>query len=123
LKVHIEPTDRNAWLLGECLRDLFFDQDGGHTGCYSTFTLRKNIIELPSEKEEFYPYKEPDEVDTIVWHRAKLVDAGMVILMRYYWDGDGTLEFDVRTPEEHFVLENTDCKKVYMWKLEHVLSE
>jgi len=105
----------NIDVLGELLRDLFFDQRHG-VGCYETFILRSNIIKLHSTTVEF------DE--DFSWQRARLTlefwDRGFIsyapVDMWYYWNGDGTLAFVLKD----FVLMNVDCKKDYHWrKLTH----
>ena len=90
-------------LVGEVLRDRFFLQDQSQHlyGCYSTFKLRQEVQSLPPEPVEDDP--------SMVWTRAERDG----ILMRYYWDGDGTLEFVF--PDGARV-RNTDCKKDHAWE-------
>ena len=89
-------------LLGEILRDRFFDQNDHELGCHGTFTLRPEVKKMPSEV---------DEEDGIIWTCATAEFNGMVVEMRYFWDGDGTLEFSL--PD--CLLSNDDCKKTHGW--------
>ena len=96
-------------VIGEALRGIFFDQHSGEYGGYTTFEYNAGIEKLPDE-DSFYRtgWNNEEKVD-FTWCRAQWNG----IICRYYWDGDGTLEFifpDRRT------LENTDCKKDYKWK-------
>lgn len=104
-----EHTDE----LGEALRNEFFNQDDGNYGCYSTFELRDGIEELPSEivDNDWGDY----EIKCSVF--SKTINDKKVI-MKYWWDGDGTLEFHF---EDGSYLYNGDCKKDYVW--EYVMKE
>lgn len=113
----IKMTINNENQLGEALRNEFFQQDlregaFGQVvpsfGCYSTFELRDGVEELPDE--DVYNGDEIDEYN--VWTCAKKIIQGKEVKMRYYWDGDGTLQFIL---PRGWVLENTDCKKNNHW--------
>jgi hypothetical protein len=96
-------ADADPDAIGEFLRDIFFDQKNG-VGCYSTFDVRTDFIK-----------SEPDEQETILGDDYVInwtVYSYAGIKMRYYWDGDGTLEFHL--PDGR-ILENTDCKKDNRW--------
>jgi hypothetical protein len=82
---------------------MFFNQSTGLYGCYSTFELNDDVEEMPPEPVG------GEWNDGLSWTRARL-DA---IEMRWYWDGDGVLEF--RLPDGSW-LSNTDCKKDYIWE-------
>lgn len=95
--------------VGEFLRDQFFVQwENGKrkgTGCYSTFELQPDVTVLP---------KEPVDDDPDMYYDVALKNVqGEQIKMRYYWDGDGLLQFIF---EDGVVLENDDCKKDYGWE-------
>lgn len=107
--------------IGEWLRDMFFNQSPemphrshSKTGCYSTFELNADVRELPNESESRwgnnheYTCAEKDfpEVGTIK--------------MRYYWDGDGYLEFLFT---DGYTIYNTDCKCSYGWRNEEPAPE
>lgn len=92
--------------LGEYLRNQFFDQSQG-LGCYSSFEMREDVIDLdPSPVENF---------EEMMWqnYEKEVVGIGKV-KMRFFWDGDGTLEFVLPSGE---VLSNSDCKKNFNWIL------
>lgn len=96
---------RGLDLLGECLRALFFDQTKGF-GCYSSFELKPYVTTLPNE---------PVEDDPVEFHYtvAKVHD----IKMRYFWDGDGYLEFILPNGK---VIFNSDCKCDHGWKISNM---
>ena len=98
---------------GEYLRSVFFDQGplNNHTalGCYSTFVLRPSIEELPDEPLS-ERCRDPDY--PMSWTCAR--DPETRVVMRYYWDGDGVLQF---TFPDGLVLYNNDCKKTYCWEV------
>ena len=86
--------------LGETLRAIFFNQSGG-LGCYESFKLNEGVEQLPNEVEDEITYT------CASWNGIK---------MRYYWDGDGYLEFIL--DEEERAIYNTDCKKDCNWDYE-----
>jgi len=94
--------------LGETLRDQFFDQSKG-LGCYSSFDVKSDVIELESEPLD------PNDISeyALYWKRYSKVFNDQSIEMRYYWDGDGVLEFIL---PNGVILSNGDCKKTYRWK-------
>lgn len=93
-------------VVGEYLRDIFFDQDKGY-GCYSTFEFRQGVKSLPDED---LVYRDGWMDDRTKWTCAEYGG----IKMRYFWDGDGTLEFHL--PDGR-IYQNTDCKKARYWEL------
>lgn len=107
MKIDLPVNDRNANLLGEILRELFFDQTQGY-GCYSTFDLNPSVEVLPNRPD-------PDD-KFILWKRATLNVDGILVLMEYYWDGDGNLEFSWQENGKSILLVNGDCKKDYRWE-------
>lgn len=103
LDLTIDPN-----LIGEILRDKFFKQDKektGKFGCYSTFELNKDVIELSEEKNLDYGFKNVGVIVTC----AKLED----IIMKYFWEHDGDLSFYFPNGR---VLNNDDAKKDCNWK-------
>lgn len=100
------PIINDPNCLGEVLRDKFFAQIRTGDifkqtfGCYDCFEYRNDVISLPDILDENLECS---------WHCAKLDD----IEMRYYWDGDGTLEFIFPNGD---ILSNDDCKKNNRWK-------
>jgi hypothetical protein len=114
MNLNIDPK-KNPNIIGELLRDTFFkeeyetcgNQKYRKVGCYSIFELAEDVVELPEEPiDEEYPEDGNYRV-------AKKIVDGQEIIMKYYWDGDGQLEF-------HFpdgsILANDDCKKDYTWE-------
>lgn len=95
---------------GEFLRGVFFNQSTGKYGCYSTFELNPGVEELPDETVTLSENTSPNDWynDSWTWTRAQFND----IIMRYYWDGDGMLEFLL---PDGSILSNDDCKKDYGW--------
>lgn len=116
-------------VLGELLRDLTFNQDGGkEVGCYSTFDLRRGWEPL-SEVEcvQILARSYGEIADQHEWEQSdwdeRLNDfrAGAAygksfgdcrVRTAWYWDGDGTLAFDLGSR----LIVNTDCKKDYEWE-------
>ena len=81
--------------VGELLRNIFFNQSKGF-GCYENFELNPWVKPLPHEEN-----KEGNMIYTCAeWNGIK---------MRYFWDGDGFLEFLL--DNEGRAIYNDDCKK------------
>jgi hypothetical protein len=97
--------ENNPDAVGEFLRNEFFDQSKGERGCYSTFEIRPDVIKLKDEPVE-------DCGDEFTYQVYKKIVQERNVLMKYYWDGDGTLEFHFT---DRSMLINTDCKKDYTW--------
>ena len=97
--------------LGEHFRDQFFVQYDGEKylgkGCYSQFDVHPDVVEL-----ETIPV-DPEYPDLDKWIRYQKEINGEIVLMRYYWDGDGCLEFHF---EDGSFIRNNDCKKDYNWE-------
>lgn len=87
---------------GELLRSLFFAGDGG---CYWSFDVRPGVESLPDEPLPQDERSMPDDHWTVYRYNG--------VKMRYFWDGDGTLEFKL---SDGTVLHNGDCKKSYGWE-------
>lgn len=122
----------NPNLVGEHLRHLFFDQNRvgpNYTlGCYSTFKLRENVVELPKQpvpewdcENEPNAFLKCDETCENFFTCAEIfnckkfqISNNRSIKMLYYWDHDGFLSFVL--PDGSY-LYNSDCKKDYCWKL------
>lgn len=111
LELKLEINEMHADIIGEYLRDLFFDQSSGQIGCYSTFAVN-DWVERISDDVRYDEYMEEDEI----WYRFRTDAAGCLVTMEYHWDGDGTLRFLFGD----YILENTDCKKSYGWELEPI---
>jgi len=90
-------------VIGEHLRDEFFD---GERGCYYTFDLKNDVTELPNELVD-------SEDDSLEYNVSQKNINNENIVMKYYWDGDGCLEFHW---SDGTVLINTDCKKDHGWR-------
>ena len=101
-KINLNPAAKPN-VVGEMLRNIFFNEDDGNTGCYSTFQLRTEITPLPQEVID-------DEIFTVASYKN---DNNQEVIMKYHWDGDGMLLFKF---EDGSVLVNDDCKKDYNWK-------
>lgn len=106
LRIEFDTLSCDPNLLGELLRDKFFDQDDmeGSVGCYTTFKLRPDVKELPDMPNEEEP--------SCPWHCAELYLNDIRVEMSYYWEGDGTLMFVL--PD--CIISNDDCKKDYGWE-------
>lgn len=104
-----EQKQRVYNLLGEYLRNHFFDQDDGYYGCYSTFDVRGDVKELEREPVHYW---DDDDVIDFYWHVFEKIMDDEIVKMRYYWDGDGTLQFIF---EDGSMIANTDCKCDYNW--------
>jgi hypothetical protein len=104
----ISTNDPNA--LGEYYRDQFFVQykDGEYIGkgCYAVFDLHPNCETIPDELVD-------EEWDDLKWTVVAREINGERVVMKYYWDGDGILDFHF--PDGSF-LHNSDCKKDYVWE-------
>lgn len=104
----------NPDMLGELLRQEFFKEEYEVSlgiryrklGCYSTFEIAEGVVQSEDEPldEEF-----PEEGHYHVFE--KFID-GQLVTMKYYWDGDGELDFYF----DDGMLCNDDCKKTYGWK-------
>lgn len=103
-------ADANPNTVGEYLRDIFFDTKGGTLyGCYTTFDVRSEVNSLPPEPVIYFDGEQEFEDEDNVWTVYEFLG----IKMRYYWDGDGTLEFILRDGRH---LSNDDCKKSNRWE-------
>lgn len=102
LSEHILSLTQDANIVGELLRDKFFNQDreNGKFGCYSTFELNNGVVKLPDEMNEEFVVK-------VIC--AKLDD----IVMKYWWEHDGDLSFYFLNGE---ILNNSDAKKSHGWQ-------
>ena len=80
-------SEKGINLLGEVLRNHFFDQSKGY-GCYSSFDLNKEVEQLPEEPVYFDPNNQAEGIE-FTYTCAKRDN----IIMKYYWDGDGYLQF------------------------------
>ncbi len=109
LSEQILSLTEDSNIIGEILRDKFFKQDreNGKFGCYSTFELRKDVTELPEEKNSDYGFENGVTVTC-----AKLDD----IVMKYFSEHDTNLSFYFPNGK---ILSNDDCKKDYGWKFEN----
>ena len=101
--------------VGEWLRRRFFDEkmlpDGYRTyGCYSEFDVKDDVVELPQ-----VPVSWPDEdwPSDLMWKCYSLELPEGTVYLRWYWDGDGILEFQL---PDGTVFHNGDCKKDYEWE-------
>lgn len=106
LSEQILSLTQDANIIGEILRDKFFQQDreNGKFGFYSVFKYRPGVIQLSDERNLDYGYE--DEGVRVVC--AKLDD----IVMKGFWEGDGDLSFHFPNGE---IVNNSDCKKSNNW--------
>lgn len=138
--MEIDP-DLNPDAVGEYLRSAFFDEKvrqeraaAGHrsfrkmeireVGCYSTFEWRKDVEplpQLPISEEHNHPENEEAEdlcwacaSEGEMWTRGRKKIQGNTIECRYFWDGDGTLAFQL--PNGKWLV-NNDCKKDHGWEI------
>ena len=114
MNVNID-LNKNPNMAGEFLRNSFFKEEYEivlgkkyrKLGCYSTFNVEDDVISLPDEPiDEEYP-------EDGIYHVFSKNIVGEEIVMKYYWDGDGQLEFHFQNGS---VLVNDDCKKDYVWE-------
>jgi hypothetical protein len=113
LNMFVSPEEFPDFI-GEFLRDSFFDQSKGK-GCYETFDLKEDVENLPDESIDTSDWDSNwiDNNIEYVYRCAKKVIDDKVVIMKYYWDGDGVLEFHF---EDGSILENNDCKCSYDWE-------
>jgi len=101
-------TTKEPNVIGEHLRNEFFVQYHGDTyvgrGCYSIFKLHDGVCELGMQPV--------NDADFDIWKVYCKRIGNETITMRYFWDGDGVLEFIFA---DGAVLRNDDCKKDYNW--------
>lgn len=92
--------------VGEFLRAVFFKDHGKNDlyGGYSTLDWAETVTPLES-----CPVEGDDWDPPCKWTRGEMGG----IECRWYWDGDGVLEFVF---PNRGVLSNSDCKKSYRWE-------
>lgn len=126
-------TEKDPNKFGEALRDYCFIGNCMQTGCYSTFDLIKGFEEVKSGYiyEEVFQEIAPEFKDSLKVYIYELkeeecymeyydgeniirtkFEEPFIIILAYYWDGDGTLYF--RWNNRSVI--NFDCKKDYVWK-------
>ena len=121
IQVPVPVVGSDPNVLGETLRDLTFV--GGY-GCYESFDVRADAVELPHEEAEqfFWPGNGEDDnwwgdVATDQHFGYRYEHQGLTIECFWYWDGDGDLAFRVSKDGRVLrAIENTDCKKGYRWE-------
>lgn len=123
-------------MIGEFLRDRYFDQDISDDakyyryGCYSTFEIRdlseQNIAVVQmsgTEAQDLMRMHKEDRYYLKAYGYRFYENVLVRVDMGWYWDGDGVLRFEiVHCDSVVRILENPDCKKDYRWKelsLEH----
>ena len=99
IEINTQKSNPNA--VGELLRDSFWNQSDDRIGCYSSFDYNEDVESLPNERKTDDQYT---LWSVAIWNN---------IICRWYWDGDGTIEF---TFSDGSILINTDCKKNYTWE-------
>lgn len=113
-----EMEDANEF--GETLRDYCFvpDEFGGETGCYSTFKLRDDFVEVkPNSKtgkkllKSLWNDCHNKEYIKEMTPRVQMFTDGIIDLA-WCWDGDGILLIK----EGSKVAINSDCKKDHDWE-------
>jgi hypothetical protein len=115
----IKVNDPNV--LGEYFRELFFKQDRTHStkptlGCYNTFDLKNNVQPLDDELlDPQYPQDGKYSVYSTLFYSPGH-NRSIKVIMKYYWGGDGTLEFHFKDINAECYLLNTDCKKTNVWE-------
>lgn len=105
--IKASPKD-NPNQVGEILRSKFFAE--GY-GCYSCFDWAKDVKPLPFEYVECD--SDIEEEYRMTYACAELTTDDTVVKCRYFWDGDGELQFIF--PDGSCLI-NDDCKKDYRWK-------
>jgi len=121
----------SADVAGELLRGLTFpanntDETDWGLGCYSTFEVIEDARPLDKDARAeilaaaFGPEDDPDdwgyrqeEIDTSTGYTFEV--AGATINVVWYWDGDGTLIYQILTDAGERVIHNSDCKKTIRW--------
>lgn len=112
IPIEFKTGESDPNLTGETLREITFDQNlrKGTRGCYSTFDVREGCEKL--NDEVVYLPSDPLENEDFYWTRYRFWLGAYAVVMRWYWDGDGTLEFIF---PDNSVLFNDDCKCDYTW--------
>lgn len=123
-KISVPVGALSADAIGEYLRGRAFPESGdGEFGCYTTFVVREDAVEMPPKQRlallSMIWDQDPD--DDLILEAAE--SRGYVfseddwrIEMIWFWDGDGMLAFRVWVPQGLIcAVANTDCKKPYGW--------
>jgi len=109
----------NLNVLGEALRDYAFIKHNEHDyGCYSTFDLLPEFVSVSdvAQREKYLKLlhgKKALKCDRD-WCESvtEIFSDGDSITVAWYWDGDGTLLFEIDSK----IIINDDCKKDNRWK-------
>jgi hypothetical protein len=116
--------DQNANRVGEALRYLSFLSHNGQLGCYESFDVASYFkkvsrgIYYKRAKEIILP-NDTDKISCFVYHqdaRKLLCIEETIVVLAWYWDGDGTLYFRVKNNKQDIELFNTDCKDTTYWQ-------
>lgn len=116
--------DQNANRVGEALRYWSFLANNGHLGCYESFDVASYFqkvsrgIYYKRAKEIILP-NDTDKITCFFYHQKAIKELNieaMVIVLAWYWDGDGTLYFRVKNDKQDIELFNTDCKDTTYWQ-------
>lgn len=106
----IKTDEPNA--LGEYFRNEFYTQYEGDRylgrGGYSSVELQLDVTTHDKEKRG-----EQEDGWEELWSVYSKYIEGEHVIMKLYWDGDGTMEFHF---DDGNTLINTDCKKDYTWE-------
>jgi hypothetical protein len=129
IPVDLETLSPNQ--LGELLRELTFPpKSEDDYGCYTTFEVHPDceklsdrmaqelLLSFGGDREVFLGdlragYIHPEG------YRLSLPGSDTVIEFAWYWDGDGTLCYQLWDTKEGLLyrkIKNTDCKKSYTWE-------
>lgn len=133
LEIDLDTASPNR--IGETLREITFVGGPHDYGCYTTFDVRSDAVELSNKDVLDFFYDEcinrgSNETDAIDFiddmrhgspqgYTYSLQGGDIIVECYWYWDGDGTLIFavtDTKTGEEK-QYENTDCKKSNTWEV------
>lgn len=103
----------NADVLGEFLRSLTFVSKGPlDLGCYSSFELQEGFVKIEDPKDL-------ENISHELMAPASEISAylhpQMSLVVAWYWDGDGSLLFEVQEGSTSIVVINQDCKKKHGW--------
>lgn len=117
-------NEQNANKVGEALRYWLFLAHNGQLGCDESFDVApyfKKVsrgIYYKRAKEIILP-NDTDKITCFVYHqdvRKLWCIEEMVIVLAWYWDGDGTLYFRVKDKDNDIEVLNTDCKDTTYWQ-------
>ena len=115
MKILIDLDDLPVDEKGEALRAYVFNQHQGKhwlRGCYTTFDVNDGFVEIdPNKYPKILEIAKPGFSEYPLHITAYEND---LVVAMWWWDGDGDLTFWIKG--EKYALNNSDCKKDYIWE-------